>query len=918
MSSDQRHSEFARIPEESSSGESVYNTNKQQQPQSSLSEATASEEEEMKRNAAKKLIERYFYQLTDGCGNPVCKNTNCFSSGLVDKMTPNEAAIRALNLFRQDAKLCDTHPSKLAKITTNSIDSDSISSCSSSDLLSSTNLASYDDKKAEPIKSSSQQHQFSSYQPMVATPAAVPPTYLTEQQLYGIIEVCQKETSYAFLIRTLGEVFSSRELIPRSFQKSQRTTIDEILDKAPSDLRNMKKEDLRALEGDPDKDEDCLASKEEPPQPHYTSVDLPSLKRAIKKLYEISLIFDPLNTALQSLGTSLMCEIRLATKKEVIEEIITTFVIAFELLHNGASEFLEGALPSICLACVTLPVWAQARLASIWAEHCKEDLRSLLISLQQLVTLQVIQGSYYREVFIQDNDTVVSATKVMKILYYANILAGEIEPPKMREDDPFNSDAMTNSLHETTANSTSSNQIEDPLATELGINVLDCRKPYLPFDEFYNETLSDNVEMDRDYLNYKNMTINNLVASPKNFSFMLYSFILTPATKVLGLYYDSRIRMISERRFNIASSQLGTGLPNPYLKLKVRRDHIIYDALVELEVISMEYPKDLKKQLVVEFAGEQGIDEGGVSKEFFQLIVEQIFNPDYGMFVNNADSNTVWFNSMSFENEAQFKLIGIVLGLAIYNNIILAVNFPMVVYRKLMGMKGSYHDLEDFNPVLYKSLKSMLDYENDDMEDVFMQTFRISYCDIFGDAIFHELKPEGDKIFVNQDNKHEFIELYADFLLNKSIEKQFKAFKKGFQMVTDESPLHLLFRPDEIELLVCGSKDFDFNELEQATEYEGGYSLESQIIKDFWEIVHKLPIESKRKLLQFTTGSDRVPVGGLSRLKLIIARHGPDSDRLPTSHTCFNVLLLPEYSSREKLEERLLKAINYSKGFGML
>lgn len=263
---------------------------------------------------------------------------------------------------------------------------------------------------------------------MVATPAAVSPTNLTEQQLYSIIDVCQKETSYAFLIRTLGEVFSSRELIARSFQKIAKTTIDEILEKAPGgDLRALKKEDLRSLEGDPDKDEDCLASKEEPPQPHYTSVDLPSLKRAVKKLFEISLIFDPLNTALQSLGTSLICEIRIATKKEVIEEIITTFVIAFELLHNGASEFLEGALPSICLACVTLPVWAQARLASIWAENCKEDLRSLLISLQQLVTLQVIQGSYYREVFIQDNDIVASATKVMKILYYANILAGEIE-----------------------------------------------------------------------------------------------------------------------------------------------------------------------------------------------------------------------------------------------------------------------------------------------------------------------------------------------------------------------------------------------------------------------------------------------------------------------------------------------------------
>lgn len=40
--------------------------------------------------------------------------------------------------------------------------------------------------------------------------------------------------------------------------------------------------------------------------------------------------------------------------------------------------------------------------------------------------------------------------------------------------------------------------------------------------------------------------------------------------------------------------------------------------------------------------------------------------------------------------------------------------------------------------------------------------------------------------------------------------------------------------------------------------------------------------------------------------------------RLPTSHTCFNTLLLPEYSSKEKLKERLLKAITHAKGFGML
>ncbi|KAJ4451050.1 hypothetical protein ANN_02486, partial [Periplaneta americana] len=577
-----------------------------------------------------------------------------------------------------------------------------------------------------------------------------------------------------------------------------------------------------------------------------------------------------------------------------------------------------------------------------------------------------------------------------KVVYYANILAGELDPSELRQEDC--SAATDDSLLSNISGNKNPRppQHEDPLGTELQVNVLDSRCPYFPFTEFYNEPLSDAIEMDKDYANYKSDSATSSSQQTKKFSFMNYAFILTPATKTLGLYYDSRIRMYSERRMSFYHSVVGQPA-NPYLRLKVRRDHIIDDALVEenlenkvyqnnphmleelkdnirreiaevskeelvrvnanflercdkcvaaqghhfqhhlrqralftpehdrlLEMVAMENPKDLKKQLVVEFEGEQGIDEGGVSKEFFQLIVEEIFNPDYGMFTFQSETQTVWFNPTSFESDAQFTLIGIVLGLAIYNNIILDVHFPMVVYRKLMGKKGTFYDLEDWNQTLFTGLKGMLEYEADDMEETFVQTFRICYQDVFGTTFFHELKEGGDQIYVCQDNKKEFVELYADFLLNTSVDKQFRAFRRGFQMVTDESPLHLLFRPEEIEQLVCGSKNFDFNELEEATEYDGGYTSDSPIIRYFWDIVHKMTLESKRKLLQFATGSDRVPVGGLSKLKLIIARNGSDSDRLPTAHTCFNVLLLPEYKSKDKLNDRLMKAINYSKGFGML
>lgn len=130
------------------------------------------------------------------------------------------------------------------------------------------------------------------------------------------------------------------------------------------------------------------------------------------------------------------------------------------------------------------------------------------------------------------------------------------------------------------------------------------------------------------------------------------------------------------------------------------------------------------------------------------------------------------------------------------------------------------------------------------------------------------------------------------------------------------------------------------SDLEETTLYEGGYRKNTPVIRYFWNFAHALPRASQQKLLQFTTGSDRVPVGGLGKLKLTITRNGSDSDRyyikifitifllynlndallfrLPTAHTCFNVLLLPEYSSQEKLDERLSKAINYAEGFGMI
>jgi ubiquitin-protein ligase E3 A len=71
--------------------------------------------------------------------------------------------------------------------------------------------------------------------------------------------------------------------------------------------------------------------------------------------------------------------------------------------------------------------------------------------------------------------------------------------------------------------------------------------------------------------------------------------------------------------------------------------------------------------------------------------------------------------------------------------------------------------------------------------------------------------------------------------------------------------------------------------------------------------------------LSFSTGSDRAPVNGLKAMKFFIVKDEVDDDmKLPSSHSCFNHLVLPNYSSKDILRQKLMMAIENSTGFGMV
>jgi ubiquitin-protein ligase E3 A len=330
-------------------------------------------------------------------------------------------------------------------------------------------------------------------------------------------------------------------------------------------------------------------------------------------------------------------------------------------------------------------------------------------------------------------------------------------------------------------------------------------------------------------------------------------------------------------------------------------------------VLQSQDPEDLKKEMHVKFRGEEGLDYGGVKKEWFQLVVQAVFDPMYGMFMLDPKTRAFWF-SMSSDSYADFRLVGMLLGLSVYNSVILDLHFPSVVYKKLKGITPTFADLHETHPDVHSNLAKLLQLEGD--IEALALTFSVEY-DRYGAVVTHDLVANGSQIAVTRENREEYVRLYTKFLLVDSIAKQFGEFRNGFDLLCNSDAFNL-FIAEELDLVICGSSQFDWNELEKATKYDGGYSESHPTVRAFWSMFHRLPQDQKKLFLKFATGSDRCPVGGLGALRLVIARNGPDSDKLPTASTCFNALLLPEYTTPEKMERLLLTAIQNCEGFGLL
>ncbi|XP_059191629.1 NEDD4-like E3 ubiquitin-protein ligase WWP2 isoform X1 [Centropristis striata] len=355
-----------------------------------------------------------------------------------------------------------------------------------------------------------------------------------------------------------------------------------------------------------------------------------------------------------------------------------------------------------------------------------------------------------------------------------------------------------------------------------------------------------------------------------------------------------------------------------HVKISVSRQTLFEDSFQQIMNVK---PYDLRRRLYIIMRGEEGLDYGGIAREWFFLLSHEVLNPMYCLFEYAGKNNYCLqinpASSINPDHLTYFRFIGRFIAMALYHGKFIDTGFTLPFYKRMLDKKPTLKDLESIDPEFYNSIMWVKD---NNLEECGVELYFAQDMEILGKVSTHQLKDDGENELVTEENKEEYISLLTDWRFTRGVEEQTKAFLDGFNEVV---PLEWLryFDEKELELMLCGMQEIDMADWQKNTIYRH-YTKNSKQIHWFWQVVKEMDNEKRIRLLQFVTGTCRLPVGGFAEL---IGSNGPQKfciDKvgketwLPRSHTCFNRLDLPPYRSLEQLREKLLFAIEETEGFG--
>uniref|UniRef100_A0A3P8SZ64 HECT and RLD domain containing E3 ubiquitin protein ligase 3 n=1 Tax=Amphiprion percula TaxID=161767 RepID=A0A3P8SZ64_AMPPE len=441
------------------------------------------------------------------------------------------------------------------------------------------------------------------------------------------------------------------------------------------------------------------------------------------------------------------------------------------------------------------------------------------------------------------------------------------------------------------------------------LHKVNLKANHVEYSRFYIPDITSLVDIQEDYLKWflnRSGTPHILQSDFLTVNLCAYPFILNAQAKTTMLQTDAELQMqMAVSGANLHNVFMLLTLEphlarNPYLVLHVRRNHLVSDTLRELTMYS---DVDLKKPLKVIFDGEEAVDAGGVTKEFFLLLLKELMDPVYGMFTHYKDSNLLWFSDKCFVEQNWFHLIGIICGLAIYNSTVVDLHFPLALYKKLLNVLPLLEDFTELSPTEARSLQQLLDYEGGDVEETFLLNFAVSEA-------YHV-------VCVLMCFRKEFVEAYLRYVFSDSAAEQYAAFSSGFLKVCGGEILSL-FQPSELMAMVVGNNNYNWEELEKNAVYKGEFTATHPTVRLFWEVFHEFPLEKKKQFLLFLTGSDRIPIHGMESLRIVIQSTTAEEHYLPVAHTCYNLLDMPRYQTKEILCRRLTQAVEQYEGFSLV
>ncbi|EGG04684.1 uncharacterized protein MELLADRAFT_37268 [Melampsora larici-populina 98AG31] len=359
----------------------------------------------------------------------------------------------------------------------------------------------------------------------------------------------------------------------------------------------------------------------------------------------------------------------------------------------------------------------------------------------------------------------------------------------------------------------------------------------------------------------------------------------------------------------------------PKHRAVIRRDRISEDGFLHLNALGPRLKDPIEIKFIDQYGLEEaGIDGGGVFKEFLTSLTKDIFDTNKGLWLVNQNQE-LYPNPHTFSQEALslewYGFLGRVLGKALYEGILIDVEFADFFLNKWLGKQSYLDDLASLDPELYQGLLFLKNYKGDVEADLSLN-FTITSNE-FDQSTTIELIPNGSKISVTARNRINYIYLISNYKLNIQFEAQCAAFFRGLNDIVELKWLRM-FNQVEIKALIGGldGQDLDFGDLERCTVY-GGWNESHETIRIFWRVVKRFDNATKRKLLKFVTSCSRPPLLGFKELRpaFAIRSSGVDESRLPSASTCVNLLKLPEYKSETQLEEKLVYAINSGAGFDL-